>query len=109
MFRGVEEKTSFRALFPEQKNKTPTVSNVVCQHLISNMTLYECRYVPGKGRCLIAAQDIKAGDVIFTDMPLLLYPQIGGEKSFCAHCLGNLHLLSTLCIPSTKFYQKIIT
>jgi hypothetical protein len=71
------------------------------------MKLYECRHVPGKGRCLFAAQDIKAGDVIFTEMPLLLYPQIGGEESFCAHCLGDLHQKSTLCILNTQLYQEL--
>ncbi|KAI4386322.1 hypothetical protein MLD38_004263 [Melastoma candidum] len=46
--------------------------------------------VPGKGRCLVAAQPLVAGQVILRESPILLYPDspfpYPRPPPYCAHC-----------------------
>jgi hypothetical protein len=41
----------------------------------------------GKGRCIVAARDIAAGETVLSERPALLFVQPEFEASVCACCL----------------------
>lgn len=41
----------------------------------------------GKGKCLVAQRDITAGEVVFTETPLVCLPDLRQAGAVCAHCL----------------------
>lgn len=45
---------------------------------------------PGRGRALRAARDIAAGEVVFSDLPLLLTPSHDAVADVCSACLRLL-------------------
>lgn len=71
--------------------------------------------VPGRGRALIASRDIKAGEILLSDAPLLLYPASPTSPAsssssistltFCSHCFRSLRSAPVPCVfcPSAVF------
>ncbi|EHA8588131.1 histone-lysine N-methyltransferase ASHR2 [Cocos nucifera] len=54
--------------------------------------------LPGRGRALVAARPIKAGDVLLSDSPVLLYPAIlpsAAAFPFCSYCFRSLRSAAT--------------
>lgn len=62
--------------------------------------------VPGRGRALRAGRDISAGEVVFTDLPILLSCSQDAVASVCSGCLCILPvpgiLLPTLSLISSR-------
>ena len=52
--------------------------------------------LPGRGRGLVAARDIRAGETVLSEDPLLLFVQPAFADSVCAQCLRMLAPGATL-------------
>ncbi len=52
----------------------------------------EVRDVPGKGRGVFAATQIRSGETVLSELPLLLFPQESFRRSVCSFCLRSLAL-----------------
>lgn len=46
--------------------------------------------LPGRGRALVAARDIRAGETVLSEAPLLLFTQRAFASTACARCLRLL-------------------
>jgi SET and MYND domain-containing protein len=46
--------------------------------------------IPGRGRGLIAARDIRAGETVLVDNPILVYVTEEAKRLVCANCLRIL-------------------
>ncbi|KAF0899499.1 hypothetical protein E2562_019982 [Oryza meyeriana var. granulata] len=58
--------------------------------------------LPGRGRGLLAARNIREGEVILTEQPLLLYPaSLAALPSFCSACFRSLSAPASPC-PSCR-------
>ncbi|CAL5188402.1 unnamed protein product [Lathyrus oleraceus] len=71
-------------------------------------SLFKMVNIPNKGRALIAAQDLKAGQTIITESPLLLFsasPLFSPSPSpYCHHCFRTLPPSQTFSCPSCSNY-----
>ncbi|CAJ2677758.1 unnamed protein product [Trifolium pratense] len=65
--------------------------------------------IQGRGRGIVASQPLKAGQIILTDSPILLYPVSPfspHSSSFCDHCFKSLqHQSSIVSCPSCHQYR----
>uniref|UniRef100_I1QGI1 SET domain-containing protein n=1 Tax=Oryza glaberrima TaxID=4538 RepID=I1QGI1_ORYGL len=58
--------------------------------------------LPGRGRGLLAARNIREGEVILTEQPLLLYPaSLASLPSFCSACFRSFSSAASPC-PSCR-------
>ncbi|XP_058772621.1 histone-lysine N-methyltransferase ASHR2-like [Vicia villosa] len=75
----------------------------------TSTTLLKMENIPNKGRGLIAAQDLKAGQIILTESPLLLYsasPLFTPSPSpYCHHCFRTLQPSQIFPCPSCSNYN----
>eukprot|EP00976_Prorocentrum_cordatum_P047760 964616-Prorocentrum_minimum.AAC.3 len=46
--------------------------------------------IPGKGRGLVAARDIRAGETVLVENPVLVYVVDEAKRLICANCLRVL-------------------
>jgi SET and MYND domain-containing protein len=60
------------------------------------------RTLPGKGRALVAARDIAAGETVLVDMPVLLAPAADALASACAACVRRLPPTGALPCPGCR-------
>ncbi|XP_058731204.1 histone-lysine N-methyltransferase ASHR2 [Vicia villosa] len=65
--------------------------------------------IQGRGRGIVASQPLKAGQVILTDSPILLYPTYPFSQqhssSFCDHCFKSCSSSSLVSCPSCHRYR----
>ncbi|KAK8952110.1 Histone-lysine N-methyltransferase ASHR2 [Platanthera zijinensis] len=71
--------------------------------------------IPGRGRALLASRHIKAGEILLSDAPLLLYPasptasapssSLTSTSPFCSHCFRSLRSDPVPCVfcPTAVF------
>ncbi|KAG0498759.1 hypothetical protein HPP92_003450 [Vanilla planifolia] len=64
--------------------------------------------IPNRGRALVAIRDIRAGEILLSDSPLLLYPAAFSSSpasSFCSLCFRSLLSVRIPCpsCPSSAF------
>jgi SET and MYND domain-containing protein len=75
----------------------------------TSTSLLKMENIPNKGRGLIAAQDLKAGQIILTESPLLLYSAsplfIPTPSPYCHHCFRTLQPSQTFPCPSCSNYN----
>ncbi|CAI8617678.1 unnamed protein product [Vicia faba] len=65
--------------------------------------------IQGRGRGIVASQPLKAGQIILTDSPILLYPTSPFSQqhssSFCDHCFKSCSSSSLVSCPSCHGYR----
>lgn len=62
--------------------------------------------IQGRGRGIVASQPLKAGQIILTDSPILLYPTTPfshHSSSFCDHCFKSLHSSFVSCSSCNRY------
>ena len=64
---------------PDKNKKYPALSNAVC-----------FKYEPGRGRFAIAQRDIKVGEFICVDTPIVSHPLPEYLGSNCGHCFKSM-------------------
>lgn len=78
----------------------------------ASTSLLRMEHIPGKGRGLVASQPLKAGQIILTESPLILYsasplfsPHSSSSFTYCHHCFRILpsHTHNISC-PSCSNY-----
>lgn len=77
--------------------------------MVASRSLLRMEQIPGKGRGLVASQPLKAGQIVLTESPLILYsasPLLTPSSSpytYCDHCFRILpltHNSTTVTCPS---------
>lgn len=78
----------------------------------NSRTLLKLDHIEGKGRGLIAAQNLKAGQIILTESPIILYSTFplfsDSSSSYCDHCFRSItqhHTLSSFACPSCSSHH----
>ncbi|KAK3248384.1 hypothetical protein CYMTET_42145 [Cymbomonas tetramitiformis] len=65
--------------------------------------------IPGRGRALVAARDIRPGETILNEPPTLIYVTDDSKGSVCAQCLrvlsGDRISESACCSCGTDIHQ----
>ncbi|KAF5198860.1 Histone-lysine n-methyltransferase ashr2 [Thalictrum thalictroides] len=70
----------------------------------------QTREIQGRGRGFISTHSIKAGEILLTDSPILLYPAkpLKNNNNFCSNCFKNLNSSSSsssvLTCPSCSYH-----
>lgn len=62
--------------------------------------------IQGRGRGIVASQPLKAGQIILTDSPILLYPTTPfshHSSLFCDHCFKSLHSSFVSCSSCNRY------
>lgn len=47
----------------------------------------DVREIPGRGLGVVATRPLQSGEVILTELPILLYPQASAVSEVCSFCL----------------------
>ncbi|KAL1315824.1 histone-lysine N-methyltransferase ASHR2-like [Arachis hypogaea] len=65
-------------------------------------SMLRVEHIAGKGRGLVASQALKAGQIILTEPPLILYSSspLSSSSSYCDHCFRTLLPTTLLSCPS---------
>lgn len=63
----------------------------------------EYREVPGRGIGGIATQPLNAGEIVVSELPLLLYPQASAVPYVCSYCLRHLSVQGKGAFSFTLF------
>lgn len=76
---------------PKAQNPPTAMATAAASSGLSNQPhLLTVSDVPGRGRCLVSAQPLVAGQVILRESPILLYPDSSfpypAPPPYCAHC-----------------------
>lgn len=56
----------------------------------SHRDMLEVKAIPGRGFGTVAARPINAGEMVLTELPIMLYPQQSMCASSCSFCLRML-------------------
>ncbi|XP_031343387.1 SET domain-containing protein SmydA-8-like isoform X3 [Photinus pyralis] len=73
--------------------------NILETDVRSDSSSWTIKYSETRGRGLFANRDIKGGEIIFVDSPLLIGPRTGTDRVFCVNCFStkNVSACSKKC------------
>lgn len=60
----------------------------------------DLREIPGRGVGVVATRPLAAGEVILSELPILMYPQASAAAACCAHCLRCLAAPAPAACPT---------
>ncbi|KAI9071672.1 hypothetical protein K1719_046364 [Acacia pycnantha] len=77
--------------------------------MAASSSLLKLDQIQGKGRGLIAAQNLKAGQIVLTESPIILYSTFslfsGSSSSYCDHCFRSISSISSFSCSSCSRHR----
>lgn len=84
LLKPIKENTSL------ENGKAEALNDLNKKHKLNDFSLVEMQFNEKYGRHLVAATDIKPGEVIYIEKPYVQFVNTGSKNAYCSHCFATV-------------------